>query len=254
MVMSVSEEQPRQHPRFAPGWPLWLFTLTFLPILISLGLWQLDRAEQKRQLEAAMNAQRFSPPVSLSSQDASRLPAWQPLLLQGRFDARHIWLLDNRTRDGRAGVEVLQAFHDQPSNLWLVVNRGWLAWPDRRQLPIIATPTETLNLYAETLPAAAEGFSLADDSASAGWPRLITRLDPEQFAASSQLLLQPWLARLTDGSPAAFQLDWPGLPMTASKHTGYAVQWFALATALLGLFIWAGLRPEPRGKHHDECD
>ena len=35
--------------------------------------------------------------------------------------------------------------------------------------------------------------------------------------------------------------------MTASKHTGYAVQWFALALALLILFIWAGLRPEPDG-------
>ena len=62
--------------------------------------------------------------------------------------------------------------------------------------------------------------------------------------ASGETLL-PWMARLRTGSDAALTLDWPALPMTSSKHTAYAVQWFALALALLALFVWAGLRPEP---------
>ncbi|WP_369009231.1 SURF1 family cytochrome oxidase biogenesis protein [Actinomadura sp. BRA 177] len=33
-------------------------------------------------------------------------------------------------RDGKAGVELLQPFHDQASGLWLLLNRGWLPWRD----------------------------------------------------------------------------------------------------------------------------
>ena len=43
--------------------------------------------------------------------------------------------------------------------------------------------------------------------------------------------------------------------MSPSKHVGYAVQWFALAAALLGLFIYLGIhnareiRHEPSHRH-----
>jgi len=55
--------------------------------------------------------------------------------------------------------------------------------------------------------------------------------------------------RLEPG-PASFQVSWPVIAMSPDKHTGYAVQWFALAAALLGLFIFLGL-VNAREIHHE---
>lgn len=246
----VSADAMSAPRRFAPGWQLWLFTLVFLPVLLSLGVWQLDRAEQKRQLQAHMDQQQQRPAIPLSAVQPSTELAWHPLQLTGQFDPERIWLLDNRTRNGQAGVEVLQLFHDQPSGLQLVVNRGWVAWPDRRQLPEVPTSEGNLQLQVEALPDPESGFRLHSTS-EAGWPRLIAHVDPPALADQAALPLQPWIARLLPGSPGALRLEWPAMPMSASKHTGYAVQWFALATALLILFIWAGYKGHNNNdKHH----
>ncbi len=53
MLLSETVEHRR---RFAPGWPLWVFTLSLLPLLLGLGTWQLQRAEQKQQLQADIDA------------------------------------------------------------------------------------------------------------------------------------------------------------------------------------------------------
>ena len=37
-----------------------------------------------------------------------------------------------RELEEEVGVELLQPFQDQASGQWLLLNRGWLPWPDRR--------------------------------------------------------------------------------------------------------------------------
>ncbi|MFO7706316.1 MAG: SURF1 family protein [Halopseudomonas sp.] len=238
--------------RFAPGWPLWLFLLAFLPMLVLLGFWQLERADEKRQMQAHMDANRSAVAETLAQLQQQADPSWRPVYLQGQFDPERIWLLDNRIRGGQAGVEVLQVFDDQASGLSLIVNRGWIAWPDRRQRPVLTTPEQSVQLDAEALPGAEHGFTLGQSSGTSGWPKLISRLDLASMSAEVQRPLVGWTARLKTGSQAAFTLDWPPLPMTASKHIAYAVQWFALAIALLALFIWAGFQPEHREKNNNE--
>lgn len=238
--------------RFAPGWPLWIFVLAFLPLLVILGFWQLERAAEKRQMQAQMDANRSAVAETLKELQQQADPSWRPLYLQGQFDPERIWILDNRIRGGQAGVEILQVFDDQASGLSLIVNRGWIAWPDRRQRPTVTTPELSVQLDAEALPGAEQGFTLGPSGGTAGWPKLISRVDLASMAAGVDRPLLNWTARLKTGSQAAFTLDWPALPMTASKHMAYAVQWFALAIALLALFIWAGFQPEHRGKNNNE--
>ncbi len=240
--MTLVQADPMHTQRFAPGWPLWLFTLTLLPLLIWLGIWQLDRAEQKRALQAQIDASHNASAQPLVAFETAGPPAWQPLLLSGQFDVQHVWLLDNRLRDGQPGVEVLQVFHDQASDRRVLVNRGWLYWLDRSQLPAIATPQGQIQLQVERLPDPERGFTL-NSPTTAGWPKLVGSIDLPAFTAQANISMQPWLVRLQPGSASALRLDWPPMPMSASKHTGYAVQWFAMAAMLLILFIWAGLRP-----------
>ncbi len=230
--------------RFAPGWPLTALVAFFLPVLVALGFWQLERAEEKRQMQAQMDESRSAVAVSLDALQLTDDIAWRPLQMQGIFDPDYIWLLDNRTRNGQAGLEVLQVFRETDSGEQLVVNRGWLPWPDRRDVPQVSTPAGIQRLDAEALPETETGFTLGETHVQRTWPKLITSVDLEAMTAASGESLLPWMARLRTGSQAALTLDWPALPMTSSKHIAYAVQWFALATALLALFIWAGLRPE----------
>lgn len=234
---------------FRPGWLPSILVLMFFPCLIALGFWQLARADEKRLLLASHEAQQQASPINLDLLEREANPAYKRVRLQGYFDARHTLLLDNRIRNGKVGVEVLQPFYDQLSGLWVLLNRGWLPWPDRRITPRFATPDTPLTLQATVYVPLGEAFQLQTAPPSNDWPRLISEVKVD---ALWQQLGRGGLAyevRLEPG-PASFQVSWPVVAMSPDKHTGYAVQWFALAAALLGLFIYLGL-VNAREIHHE---
>ncbi|WP_439860274.1 SURF1 family protein [Pseudomonas sp. MBLB4136] len=239
---------------FRPGLLPSLVVLALLPLLLGLGAWQLSRADDKRALLDAQQARRLAAPLSVDQLAQRQDWAYTRVSLRGRFDGEHALLLDNRIRGGQAGVEVLQPFYDQASGLWLLLNRGWLPWPDRRVAPTFATPDDTLSLTAWAYVPLGEPFLLQQDAPAQGWPRLITQVEPQALwqrlgraGLGHELRLEP--------GPAAFEVDWPLVAMSPDKHLGYAVQWFALAATLLGLFIYFGLhnaretRHEPSHRH-----
>ena len=141
-----------------------------IAVMIKLGLWQLQRADEKSALLASQEARRQAPAQPIGELERSVDPAFQRVLLRGYFDAEHSLLLDNRTRDGRVGVELLQPFYDQPSGLWLLLNRGWLPWPDRRNPVAFSTPAGALQLQAWIYVAPGESFQLQADQLGNAWP------------------------------------------------------------------------------------
>ena len=227
--------------RFRPGVLPTLVVFILLPLLLWLGFWQLERADEKRSLLAAAETRRLAAPLPLAALERQSGPmAFTRITLQGSFDAAHSVLLDSRTRAGVAGVELLQPFYDLPSGLWLLVNRGWLPWPDRRVAPQFDTPEASLQLSGWIYQPPGEGF-LLKHTESEGWPKLVSAVSPP---ALWQLLGRGGAAfevRLEPG-PAAYRVDWPVVAMDPQKHLGYAVQWFALALALRLLFIYLGIR------------
>jgi cytochrome oxidase assembly protein ShyY1 len=42
--------------------------------------------------------------------------------------------------------------------------------------------------------------------------------------------------------------------MAPERHTGYAVQWFAMATALFALYLYLGIRRAREKPAHDQPD
>ncbi len=224
---------------FKPGLLPTLVVLCLLPLLVWLGCWQLERAEQKRDMLARQAAREVAAPVAPEQVEQLDDPAYARVYLQGSFDAAHSFLLDSRTRDGRVGVELLQPFRDEPSGRWVLINRGWLPWPDRRVPPKFDTPDRPLKLAAWVYAPSGKPFLLNERMAE-GWPRLLNHVDVE---ALWQLLRRDGVAyelRLEPG-PAAYRADWPITTMQPQQHLGYAVQWFALAAALLALFIYFGV-------------
>ena len=53
--------------RWDTNWKTLLFVLVTMPILIKLGFWQLERADEKRALQARYAQQQLAPPVPLST-------------------------------------------------------------------------------------------------------------------------------------------------------------------------------------------
>lgn len=224
---------------FRPGLVPTLVVLALLPGLIALGCWQLGRADEKRALMDAYTERQLQAPVAAAQLGQLVDPAFYPVHLYGRFDREHSLLLDNQMRDGKAGVELLQPFHDQASGQWLLVNRGWLAWPDRRIPVRFDTPPQPLALDATVYVAPGKAFQLHPDPEGGQWPHLLTAIDP---AGLWQQLGREGFAfelRLQAG-PASYRLDWPVVAMGPEKHLGYATQWFALATTLVLLYLYFG--------------
>ncbi|MBX8601974.1 SURF1 family protein [Pseudomonas cichorii] len=232
-----------------------LLILAVLPLLLMLGFWQLNRAEEKRVILAHHAERQAAEPVDIARLLDAEDPAYRRVHLQGRFDAAHSLLLDNSTRDGKAGVELLQPFQDQPSGLWLWINRGWLPWPDRRMPPAFTTPSQPQDLTTWVHVPLGESFHLQADALSDSWPKLVTAVTPQTLWAALDRRGYPNELRLEPGS-AAYRVDWPVVAIDPQKHVGYAVQWFALATALLGLSLYWGWRnrkteEEPHGSSHE---
>lgn len=225
--------------RFRPGWLPSLVVLLLFPCLVWLGVWQLSRADEKRELTTLFDLRREAAPVEIAALGESDL-AYRRVHIQGRFDAEHSLLLDNRTRNGQVGIELLQPFYDEPSGRWLLVNRGWQPWPDRRVRPTFSTPERDVSLYAWVYVPLGEPLRLQPERLDAAWPRLITQVDPTRTWNHLQRSGLAYELRLEPG-PAALQADWPVVSMAPEKHLGYAVQWFAMAAALLCLFVYLGI-------------
>lgn len=233
---------------FRPGWLPSLLVILLVPGLCSLGVWQLQRADEKRSMLASFEARRQAEPITLDELERSREPAYRRVRLQGHFDADHSLLLDNRIRDGRAGVELLQPFLDQASGKWVLVNRGWLPWPDRRETPQFTTPDGLMRLTAWAYVTPEGGLQLQPAVIRDGWPRLIGKVESAGLWQQLERVGLPLEMRLEPG-PASYRVDWPIVAMSPDKHLGYAVQWFALGAALIGLFIYFGLHNARESRH-----
>ena len=127
--------------RFRPKLIPTLATLLVLPLLINLGLWQSNKADQKQAMQDIYNqrgdstvVQIGSEPVNLESIRFSRIVA------RGSFEPAYQILLDNQIYHGQAGYHVITPLHLSGSNMRILVNRGWVPMgEDRNILPDIET-------------------------------------------------------------------------------------------------------------------
>ncbi|MFX7866142.1 SURF1 family protein, partial [Acinetobacter baumannii] len=101
-----------------------------------LGVWQLDRAEQKLALQAAVDAEAGRPALANGELGSGR-PLHRRVQLRGHWVAeRSVWL-DNRPMDGQAGYFVVTPLRRTGRSEAILVQRGWVPRDprDRTRLP-----------------------------------------------------------------------------------------------------------------------
>lgn len=229
-------------------WRLMLFTGVFLPLLIGLGLWQLDRAGQKQaQLE---QWQQQALDLSWPELVGRGLDSGRPVTLTGRF-GDYNWLLDNRTRDGMPGYEVLTLFLPLQGPP-VVVNRGWVQAPRHRdELPRVPSPEGVLEVSGRISEYPEPPVLNAQTPAETSWPRRVQSL-PRAVVADEIYDIPEAIIRLAGSDqPGAFRADWAPDRMGPQTHYGYATQWFALALALGILTVAASYRKTGANNDND---
>lgn len=220
------------------------FFALFFPLMIVLGFWQLDREQQKQALLEQQTEQRRQAPMDISRVDWSRGRelAFLPVSAQGRYWQDRSFLLDNRTRDGRVGYEVLTPLQTTAGTV--LVNRGWLPLGESRQrLPEIPDAPEEVDITGHVHVPEGEALVLSDRDDPLGdrWPRRIQAVNMEALGDSLGTDLLPHTIRLDADAEGALVTQWATDTIQPATHRGYAVQWFSMATVLLFLFVYSSL-------------
>jgi cytochrome oxidase assembly protein ShyY1 len=244
----MSDSQ-RTHRQWHFDWRLLVFSGVFLPLLVSLGVWQLNRAEEKQVLLEQWQQEA----ENLAWQDmvSGDLTSGRPVTLTGMYGSRN-WLLDNRTRDGAPGYEVLTEFRPLEGPP-VVINRGWVQAPrTRAELPDIATPEGIFTLEGRISDYPVPPVLVDQPAAEDQWPRRVQSLS-EQAARLEIPELPDRIVRLSgEGQPGAYRADWEPDLMGPQTHYGYATQWFALAVALTILTVVASYRKRELSKDRSQ--
>ena len=223
-------------------WPT-LATLVLLPVLIALGIWQLHRADYKRMLLAEYHAVTTLPPVLLNAAAAdarlARLPRYRHVEAQGVYDSRRQVLLDDMQQDGQVGYQVLTPLMLEPGGQIVLVDRGFIArTPGVKTLPEVSVATGARSVQGVLGILPVPGIRLGKIQVPAGWPKIL--LYP-RYQTLVQLygaqLLKPVLLLDAD-QPDGFVRIWkPNIGFPPVRHDAYALQWFALALALVIIWI-----------------
>lgn len=221
------------------NWKLALLAFLFIGIFTSLGIWQVNRAAEKKILLKSFADRAKHSPLTAAMMSQSGDWRFYPVSLEGRFDNAHTLLLDNKVYEGKIGYQVYTPFYAQGLSQPILVDRGFIPiGKSRKELPQIKTIADkTVITGMLNLPPKYVAFGQITDSKTITWPLRVEYINLAELTPLLGFPIYPYLLNLSPDSPAAYEVKWQIVVMSPDKHMGYAVQWFAFALTLLILFV-----------------
>jgi len=236
--------------KFSPKIGPTIATLVMFPLLVHLGFWQLDRAEEKRRSAAAFSTGQLKPPEAINKSMASNIQDvfWYPVAGNGSYHSISI-LLDNRIRDGRAGYDVLTPLIASDGTA-VLVDRGWIpANANRSKSPEFDAFPSATSYQGNLGPPPATGISINEHATEIEQLNdstiRVQKIDVELLSSELSLPLMKGVVYLSNDSPDGFRRDWPTPGFNPEKHEAYATQWFVMAVIVLGLFFVLNIKKPP---------
>ena len=221
-----------------------LIWLVSTGILVSLGLWQLSRADEKELILQNLNSQPSLELVDSSYLNNLATKDFYPhqIKLRGHFEPQNLWVLDNQVNNHVLGGNLIMPFVVEAQGLTtkLFIDLGWISYNKQRQpnqqdwqrwqakLAQIQQPTE-LKLFITQLQHNVFKSNLVEQRD--GW-HFVGQISPQLIEKQAKTQVLPILGILDEKSPYALLVERPLINMPPEKHTAYAAQWFLLAIAL----------------------
>jgi surfeit locus 1 family protein len=225
----------------------WWVTLVVIAMMIGLarlGIWQLDRLEQRRAANAALVAALDSPPIDLNDATTG-LPDSDPeltalanrdVIARGEYDFDHQLVLKLQTFDSFSGVHLVTPLRLAGSETAVLVDRGWIPDSDVAE--------GNIAVYETGGPVTVEGFVALSEklrrqpsavSAPTGELNEIYRVDVAAIQPDLPYELLPFYIK--ESPPPGTQQTLPFLTarevdLSEGPHQGYALQWFTFAIGL----------------------
>lgn len=215
--------------RWHLNWPILILFSAFLGLFVSLGFWQLERAEQKREIIQQQASHSQATATRVSNFDFFDGEQYQQIELFGRFLSTTHWRLQNQIVDGQVGIDLLQPFM-LTNGQTIIVNRGWV--------PANATVEPSINDANINLQGAVRApMDLPFVSnIFTGSEASVVEIIPADFPLDN--LVADWYLQIAPEHPAALKTHWQVATMPPAKHMGYAAQWFTMAAVLMAALLF----------------
>lgn len=226
---------------FTHRWRGKLPALLALSLMTSLGVWQLHRAAEKQQMldneawQSKRSAEVWQPSMVNPRQ-------YQKVTVSGYF-LPEILLLDNQHYQHQFGFHVISPFQLENKQL-ILVDRGWIKGDiNRRQFPAAPISSEQRQIQGQIYYPSKKVWVLGEEiEEKTTMLAIIERIDANSLSQLLHKSVYPFIMRLDRDEADGFVRDWPVVSMPPARHYAYAVQWFAMALAILVIFVSLNLK------------
>ena len=210
-------------------------------LCIRLGIWQLDRLEQRRAFNAHVEAMWAADPINLTGQPTQELTAmeYRALTVSGKYDFENQVALRNRYFEDEYGYHLLTPLLLEDGSA-VLVDRGWIPadgndspadWRKYDQ-PGLVTIEGQIRL-GQSKP---DMGGVPDPTLTPEQTRLdfwnivnLARIQEQVPYPLVNVFVQPEPDTQDLEPPIAYQ---PAIELSEGSHFGYALQWFTYATIL----------------------
>lgn len=206
-------------------------------VFVRLGVWQLERHEDRKRFNADRATRLASAPAPFDSVRRQEEGWLRQSIVTGTPDYSNEFVVTGRSRNGSPGVHIITPMRVDGNDTAVLVNRGWVYAPDaatvdlrdwRESRTLFTGHTDTL--AATETPPLLKGRGI----------RSLTR------AGVDTLLAYPFYSLYLiahDSAPdAPARLSQPALD--GGPHLSYAIQWFCFAAIAIGgaVIVWLKAR------------
>lgn len=223
---------------FRPAfWPT-VISLPALLALLALGSWQLYRLDWKLGVIAEIESRISEAPVALPAGDLDpEVWNYRRVSVSGTFDhQREIHLLAH-SRRGNLGYHIITPLERSDGAGWALVNRGWV--PRERKEPANRLAGQiagevTITGIARRARDEGTAFTPDDDLSANIW----FRRDGARMAAHLGIAAPELLVEANDRpNPGGFPIGGQTRLDIPNNHLQYAITWYALAVALVVIYL-----------------
>ena len=203
-----------------------------LVLLISLGFWQLDRADEKRAIEDQIARANSGDAELINSVEFLKEKEYYHIRLQGSYVGDKQFIYDNQIVDQISGYYVLTPFILKGASEAILINRGFIPWSGRRDKLADIDIREKLTEVKVQISIPVKRMELNVSEFTGDFPVLIQALDLDEMSAIASLDFVSVVGLLSPESENGFVRQWKPYTGSIERHIGYAIQWFLMALVL----------------------
>ncbi|MDT8399234.1 MAG: SURF1 family protein [Pseudomonadales bacterium] len=208
--------------------------------LVRLGLWQLDRAEEKMQARNSAQLMQQEAAVPIETVPLAGLGIDmrqlqnQEVLLHGEYLNEQSIYLIYQTWQQQPGYEIVTPFKLTSSDEIVMVSRGWTGIASyeelNKKLPRIHGVQQVRGQIHVPTPGM---MARSSDIKELKWPLLIRYLNIGELSPFFDTRLFPYPVRLNPDQAGVLIRHWPAVTADTGRNMSYALQWFAMAAAVV---------------------